>query len=184
MNNKYINIPNCLSVFRLLGALSLIMVEPLSVIFYMIYTLCGISDVLDGYIARKYNSCSEFGAKLDSVADLTFYGIMLVKLFDILKIKMSFEMKICVLVIIFLRMLSYGTAALKFHQFASVHTYMNKLTGFCVFFLPYILSLTFVDIMIWVMIVIAIIAACEEWIIHLTGEKNQVNRQSILRKGE
>ena len=42
--------------------------KPLSTLFLTIYVLTGISDVLDGAIARKYTTTSELGAKLDSIA--------------------------------------------------------------------------------------------------------------------
>ena len=40
--------------------------------------------MLDGTIARATNSTSEFGARLDSISDLIFYAVMIVKFFPIL----------------------------------------------------------------------------------------------------
>jgi len=54
-----------------------LLVKPLSVGFYIIYLICGTSDVLDGYIARKYKTSDSYGAALDSIADFVFFGIML-----------------------------------------------------------------------------------------------------------
>ena len=42
-----------------------------------IYTFAGLTDVLDGWLARKTGRASEFGARLDSVADLLFYSVLL-----------------------------------------------------------------------------------------------------------
>ena len=55
-----------------------------SPMFFAIYALTGLTDVLDGWIARKMGSASQFGAKLDSVADLIFYAVMLIMIFPIL----------------------------------------------------------------------------------------------------
>ena len=65
------NMPNILSVLRLIAV-------PLFAITYLshykiyaigIFVLASITDFLDGYIARKLNLTSDFGAFLDPVAD-------------------------------------------------------------------------------------------------------------------
>lgn len=63
----------------------LCMILPLkSIWFLVIYTFAGLTDVLDGWIARKTGSASEFGARLDSVSDLLFYGVILIRFFPVL----------------------------------------------------------------------------------------------------
>ena len=42
--------------------------------FLIIYTITGLTDALDGWLARRTGTASEFGARLDSIADLLFYG--------------------------------------------------------------------------------------------------------------
>ena len=49
-----------------------------------IYTITGVTDVLDGAIARKYGTTSEKGAKLDSIADLLFYTLILIRIFPVM----------------------------------------------------------------------------------------------------
>ena len=66
------NVANILTSFRILGSILLLFFPMFSVEFYTIYLLCGFSDMIDGTIARKTNSTSELGAKIDSVADLVF----------------------------------------------------------------------------------------------------------------
>lgn len=39
------------------------------ILFLMVFTLAGITDILDGYLARKYRQVSELGARLDTYAD-------------------------------------------------------------------------------------------------------------------
>ena len=81
---KFKHLPNYITLTRIAGTLWLIFIEPLSVLFYVVYSLCGLTDVVDGYLARKTSSTSELGARLDSVADLLFYAVMLFRVFPIL----------------------------------------------------------------------------------------------------
>ena len=128
---------NIITILRILGTLLLSVTIPLSGEFFVLYTLTGITDVLDGYIARKTNTCSEFGSKLDSAADLMFYGIILYRLIPILAGLFPFQIWDVFMAIIVLRVFTYVFTAIKYKVFMSNHTYLNKLTGFCVFLIPY-----------------------------------------------
>ena len=55
----------------------LLLFPVLSIGFYIVYSICGISDMIDGTIARKSNAASDFGAKFDTVADFIFFVIAL-----------------------------------------------------------------------------------------------------------
>ena len=72
------HIANILTGCRILGSILLLFFPVFSLAFYIIYLLCGFSDMIDGTIARKTNSASEFGAKLDTVADLVFVAVFFV----------------------------------------------------------------------------------------------------------
>lgn len=69
------NIPNALSVTRLLGVPALIvLVERGHVnLFVAGYALLGLTDYLDGKLARAWNQATAFGSMLDSVADIAYY---------------------------------------------------------------------------------------------------------------
>lgn len=54
--------------------------------FFVFYLLAGFSDMIDGKIARKTNTASEFGAKLDTVADLIFVVACAVKILPSMQI--------------------------------------------------------------------------------------------------
>ena len=58
---------NIITGFRVLCSVLLMFVPTFSVRFYIAYFLCGISDMIDGTVARKTNSDSEFGAKFDKM---------------------------------------------------------------------------------------------------------------------
>ena len=74
MKEKLLTPPNICTMLRIVGTVGLLLIRPLTLPFYLLYTFCGITDVLDGTIARATNSTSEFGARLDSISDLIFYA--------------------------------------------------------------------------------------------------------------
>ena len=66
------NTADIVTLFRMAGTLLLVFLQPLSAGFFLVYSLTGVTDVLDGWIARKTKTASDFGARLDSIADLLY----------------------------------------------------------------------------------------------------------------
>lgn len=147
--------------------------------FLIVYTAAGVTDVLDGLIARKIGAVGEFGARLDSIADLMFYGIMLVKLLPRLYRALPIGVICAAAVVILLRAVSYITAAIKYHRFASLHTWLNKLCGASVFLLPYI-PLSAVGAYGWAACALAFAAALEELLIHITQKEYIEGKKSVF----
>ena len=171
---------NCVTALRVIGAIALAFVAPMSKGFYLIYWVCGVSDAADGWIARRTGSASEFGARLDSVADLTFYGVLMAKLLPTLCERLPKEMWWAVGAVVLLRLCAYGVAAVKYRRFASLHTWMNKLTGAAVFAIPCILPLTAFLPLCGLACGIAGLAALEELMIHICSEEYRADRRSIF----
>ena len=71
-------IPNILTIFRILASF-FILIAPDSFFFYL-YFFAGMTDTLDGWIARKMNWTSRFGTLLDSIADLIFFLVVVIKI--------------------------------------------------------------------------------------------------------
>ncbi len=176
------NLPNLITILRILGTICLLFLEPFSVSFFVIYTFAGITDVLDGFVARKMNASSEFGAKLDSVSDLVFYGVMLIRIFPVLLKKVSLPIWIVVCVIIAIRLAAYITAVVRYGCFASLHTYSNKLTGFAVFLTPYAYITNYMTPFCIVLCVIAFVSSLEELLTHLKRDKYSSNIKSFFEK--
>ena len=76
---KYI--PNSITILRIIGAITLIFLEPLSVPFLIVYGVCGSTDAVDGFIARKFHVESRLGSVLDTICDFALYIIMIVRIF-------------------------------------------------------------------------------------------------------
>ncbi len=82
------NLPNALTIFRILAlpfcAWALFKAggeDPTwQIIAWTSFFLVGLTDILDGRIARKRNQVSSFGAILDPIADKAFIGTALVGL--------------------------------------------------------------------------------------------------------
>ena len=73
------HIANIITGSRIVLSLPLLLIPLTSAWFYALYLLCGLSDMIDGTVARKTKSASEFGAKLDTVLDFVFMIVALIK---------------------------------------------------------------------------------------------------------
>lgn len=176
-----LTIPNCITGLRIIGAVCLLFINPLSTVFYVVYTMCGLSDALDGLVARATKSTSEFGAKLDSVADLLFYSVMLIRILPALWVRLPERIWYWVGFILLLRLASYALVAVKYRRFAAQHTYLNKLTGFGVFLVPYFLKCSFLNPLCIIVCIISGIASLEELLIHICLPSYQPEVRTILR---
>lgn len=174
------HLPNIITLSRLVSALVLLPVCAFSKAFFAIYTYCGISDVIDGAVARRMHSNSEKGAKLDSIADIMFYAVTAFKIFPALCGTLTLLIWCIIAAAALLRIISYLTAAIKYRRFASLHTYMNKLTGFLVFTVPYIIFQPFAKPVCLIISVVAVIAALEELIIHTSKFEYNADRKALF----
>lgn len=80
------DLANYMTASRILAAFCLLFTAPFSVAFYGFYIYCGLSDMADGAVARKTHTESRTGAYLDSVADLIFVAVCLVRLLPVLAV--------------------------------------------------------------------------------------------------
>lgn len=178
------NTADIVTLFRMAGTLLLVFLQPLSTGFFLVYSLTGVTDVLDGWIARKTKTASDFGARLDSIADLLFYGVMLFRVYPILWTTLPMDIWYTMAVILALRLSVYGIAAVKYRRFASLHTYLNKVTGGAVFLIPFLLATRYSVIYCRVTCAIAAVAALEELSIILLRRTYRANTKSIFHNSE
>ena len=150
ISNHKLNTADVITMFCIAGTILLAFLRPLSAGFLSVYTLTGLTDVLDGWVARRTKTAGDFGAKLDSIADLLFFAVMLIRLFPVLLKVLSVQIWYAVAGILILRLIAYCVAAIKYRRFAPLHTWLNKLTGGAVFLLPYMLVFSFGTEYSWV----------------------------------
>lgn len=175
-------IPNLITTIRIIGSFCLLFVPPLGKAFYIIYSISGLSDALDGYVARKTNSVSELGSKLDSIADLCFYIMMILRIFPVLFEKLPIWIWYMVLTVVVLRIASYTVSAVKFRKFASLHTYLNKFSTLMIFFVPFIINLGMLPVYCTVICTAGIVSSVEELVIHLVRKEYQSGADTVRKR--
>lgn len=174
------HLPNCITALRLAATAVLLFLAPFRAAFYVVYTLAGVSDVMDGWTARKLKVTSDFGAKLDSAADLVFYSVMFARIFPALWAGLPRIIWRGVQLVVALRLITYAFAAVKFRRFASLHTYMNKATGAAVFALPYLAHLPVLTPFCWGLFALSLTGTLEELTIHIRAREYNPNHKSLL----
>ncbi len=70
---------NALTICRIALSIALLVPAAFSPAFLMAYALAGVTDMLDGYVARRTGTEDELGAKLDSIADLILAVVCLAR---------------------------------------------------------------------------------------------------------
>ena len=153
-------IANIVSSCRILLSITLLFCPVFSVCFYSIYLFCGFTDMVDGTIARKTNSVSKFGARLDTIADFVFFAVTLIKLLPVIHIPKWIWVWIVIIAIIKIFNVIWGFVYTK--KLISLHTVMNKITGLLLFLLPPALQFIEIKYSFAVVCIIATIAAIQE----------------------
>ena len=153
-------IANIVSSCRILLSITLLFCPVFSVGFYSIYLLCGFTDMVDGVVARKTNSVSEFGARLDTTSDFIFFAVTLIKLLHVIHIPKWIWVWIVIIAIIKIFNVILGFIYTK--KLISLHTVMNKITGLLLFLLPPTLQFIEPRYSFAVVCIIATIAAIGE----------------------
>jgi len=172
---------NSITVSRIIGSLLLLLPAPLSFAFFLIYFWCGISDALDGYIARRTNNVSQAGATLDSLADLIFTAAILIVFVPVLSWKLWMLCWIAEIAV--LRFLSLAIGYKKFHAPAFLHTYANKLSGFALFCFPLLYLAAGLPITMCILCVISNLSALEELLITLSSKTLDRDVRTIFKRG-
>lgn len=174
--------PNILSCSRIALSVILLFLIDMPVLFAIVYFLCGISDIMDGYLARSLSAETTLGIKLDSLGDFTFYAVWLFVLLTYVNNGNSGLIIVCVVIIAILRATNLMITRVKFKQWNVMHTIGNKLTGLVLFFLLPICGIAN-NIPFWSIIIVGIIAflsALEESVMLIKVKSYDANRRSAL----
>ena len=121
---------NVITISRIVSSLILLLCPTLSASFYCVYVLTGITDFLDGFIARRTRTTSQLGAKIDTMADTIFVVVCLIKFLPEIRFPLWIYIWIVVVAIINIIL---GFMVNK--KYPAVHSVMNKITGVILFLL-------------------------------------------------
>ena len=174
-------IPNLLSLYRIL-VFPLVLWFILSGkegLFSIFITISLFTDILHGYIARRFSLQTQIGAKLDSWADMGTYILAFIAIY-VFKWQEIRPYSFMLVIFALAMALSYFVVFLKFKGLIGMHTYLFKITGylqgafiislfvFGFYLLPYYICLT------W-----GTVACMEEIIIILLLKKPQTNVKGL-----
>lgn len=151
---------NIITGSRILFSAALVLLPTGSAAFGILYLLCGLSDMADGFVARKTHTESETGARLDSIADIVFITVCAAKILPLLHL--SPRVWIWIGAIAFIKLINIASGLICHGKLVMPHTAANKLTGLMLFLLP--AAMQWIDIRYPVIIICAAVtfAAIEE----------------------
>ena len=132
---------NIITGIRILCSIAILFCPVFSVAFYSLYIAAGFTDIADGWVARKTNTVSVFGSKLDTIADFIFVVVCLFKLVPVLDVPIWLYVWIGIIALIKVINIVSGYVVQK--RFVVLHSVMNKVTGVLLFVLP--LTISFID---------------------------------------
>ena len=131
--DKFVTIPNIICVIRLLGSVWLVLLalQGKLHLFTGVFIALGLSDWIDGRLARWLKQRSDFGARLDSFADSVLYCALLFGMlwlrWDVLKQEMVWW-----IVGLLSYVLTTVAGLLKYGRVPSYHTYGAKISNWLV----------------------------------------------------
>jgi len=181
INKEKITVPNILSFYRIVSfpVLLLFVINGKENVYVILLIINLITDILDGFIARRFNMQTEFGARLDSIADVGTYilailGIFRFKITDFEPHLLSF------ILFLGLFVLSNIISLIKFHRFPSLHLYSWKIGGYIqgAFFLV-LFTFGFSTYFYYFMISWGILAFIEHIIIQLILKEMKSNSKGL-----
>ena len=128
------HIPNMITLSRIPMAVALPFVQSSPAVFWTLYLLCGLSDVLDGAVARSTGTVSRLGERLDTIADIIFVAVWMLLFIPAINVGRWLWIWTGVIALIKVVNVISGFAMKK--GFVVKHTLANKATGIMLFLLP------------------------------------------------
>ena len=164
------HIPNIITLSRIPMAVALPFVQSSPAVFWALYLLCGLFDVLDGAVARSTGTVSRLGEKLDTIADIIFVAVWMVLFIPAIDVGRWLWIWTGVIALIKVVNVISGLAMKK--GFVAKHTPANKATGILLFILPMVILLEVIKVPYIVLVcLLATFAAIQEG--HLTRTESK-----------
>ena len=153
-------IPNILSASRIALCLPLLLLDAMTLPFWVLYVIAGTTDMLDGFLARRWGVESKFGARLDSLADFVFVLAAGYKLFPWLKLPVALWMMIALIALV--KIVNAISEYVVKRRIEFLHTKANKLTGFLLFVGMMTIGQSYFVSVAWVISCVALFAVIQE----------------------
>jgi len=176
-----ITVPNILSAYRIVSfpVVLFFAISKNENPFVVMLMINLITDILDGWIARAFNMQTEFGARLDSIADIGTYilaivGVFVFKASDFSPHLASFY------IFIFLFVLANIISIVKFGKLPSLHLYSWKIGGYMqggFFFVLFVFD--FYPLFYYIVIGWGILSFCEHISIQLLLKQMKSNQKGL-----
>ena len=125
---------NVLTGIRILCGLLMLCFPAFSGWYYCFYLIGGFTDAIDGTVARKMGTVSDFGSKFDTAADFIFTLVVVIKIVHALYIPAWLLIWIAIIALI--KIGCHLAGYIKYHEFKTVHSVLNKVCGGIVFIVP------------------------------------------------
>ena len=151
---------DCITAIRIPLSLSLLFLDSFTLPFYAIYVIACMTDMVDGYVARRSHTESEFGTKLDSIADIALVSVCLIKVLP--HIELPIWLIVWIGIIILIRAANVVSAYAMFKRAILLHTRANRITGGLLFVLMFFLDTPWIEPSAAIICIIATYAAAEE----------------------
>ena len=172
------HIANILSSVRIVLATVLMRYNDFTAGFLKLFCVAGLTDLLDGPIARATKSVSIRGAKLDTAGDVLTYAAI----GKILLVKSKFSK--VQLYLIGASILAYTISAIiayaKFGKFFFVHNILSKALGVGLFLMPFASILDYMNVIVPVVCALFLLASAESVIIQAKSSVADADTLSIF----
>ena len=134
-------IANIITGCRILFSIVMLFFPTFSIRFYTCYLAAGITDMVDGTIARKLGTASPLGEKIDTIADTVFLITALYKLMP--EMEVSEAILIWSGIIVLIKVINIILGFCLYKKYMTIHSVVNKITGFMLFIFP--LTFSFIN---------------------------------------
>ena len=178
----YSQVPNLLSGFRLLLAVVLwipaMLDLPLLVGAGLI--MAGLTDMLDGFLARRWGAATEYGSRLDSAADMV---LVVCAAFWVILVEPSvfFDNKLLVLSWMLMGTASLVVGLVKFRRIPDLHLYMTKASSAAGYvFIIFMFVVGYSAALFYIASALLIISTLESLLLQLLTHKPDERVRSIL----
>ena len=126
---------NALTFCRIVLSVPLLAPPALSPAFLVLYTLAGVTDMLDGYVARRTGAESDLGARLDSIADFVLIVVCLAKILPAISVPTWLWIWIAAIALVKAANAISGFVVER--RLVMPHTKANKVAGLMIFLVPF-----------------------------------------------